>query len=105
MKTITILPIYNNNCVTVDLVVASVQANLPRNAAGNTASYYYFQAAKGSMQIRLDANQANPPNFVSKFMLLDGQSQVVRCDEVKRVTVDSLSALPNKLYITALDCN
>ena len=106
MQTVNVLPISNTNFITVSIPASSsTLALLPKDAAGNIASYYYFQAAKGIMQISLDTNIVSASNFVSKFILLDGQSLVVQCEGVRGLGVTTLSAVASTLYITALDCS
>ncbi len=104
MQLVNALPIHNGNYATIELTATVNGAvRLPKDAAGNSPSYYYFQAAKGSAQIRLDANEGSPSNYVSKFVLLEGQCFVIRCNGAKWAIADAIGALPVKLFITALD--
>lgn len=105
MQPIDYLPINNGNLVTVELTTALNDAkSLPKDASGNEASKYLFQVLGGNVQIRLDATAGTgTPNFVSKFVLLEGQSLIVQCEGDHWAFVDALTPLPVSVFITALD--
>lgn len=104
MQLINALPIHNGNYVKISLTTTTNDAKLlPVDAAGNAPSYYYFQCSLGNAQIRLDSADGLPDNFISKFVLLQGQSFIVRCNGAKWAFVDAIGATPVTVFITALD--
>lgn len=105
MQPINYLPINNGNLATIELTTTVNGAKaLPKNASGNEASQYVFQALGGNVQIRLDATAGTgTPHFVSKFVLLDGKSLIVQCEGDHWAFADALTPLPISVFITALD--